>query len=540
MVETTFFYMALFLCCIGLGYQFWRFNADHPVLNSRKIPGAKLDIKHFITSIFYQERLFKADKVRWGIHFALVIGFLYLLIVHGLWTVTADFLFDDYQPTLNPFQPLRNLTGFFVLVGCIAFFYRRRRNFRVNSDKKVKTKGLAVVGLILCIIGSGFLLEATKIISEPVFMEMVEEFSDLDGEDELVDLKAYWKEHYSVVFQETLEMSDEQLENGALLNEDYCLYCHSPIKSAALSNLIANIISFMGNWLNQIRADRIIYWFHYLSCLVLLVILPFSRISHLLFIPIASGRKSLTLKDVTDHGAAIHPMVLEACTNCGYCTEVCSVYPNFQVQGNPDILPHSKIESVKMLIKDPGNVNPDLLQKGNNACTLCHKCTDICPSGIDLQSLWMVLDENLGRNGIESSLEYINKTTLKDWHQKESVAVSTIPDGMAPISSNLADNVQSFESCIQCTVCTNVCPVVGYDTDLNDMSPHQIMNLLRLGKKHLATGTRMVWSCLTCYSCQENCPQHIPVTDIILEMRNLGAVKAAGLQKVEPYQKVDG
>ena len=47
-----------------------------------------------------------------------------------------------------------------------------------------------------------------------------------------------------------------------------------------------------------------------------------------------------------------------------------------------------------------------------------------------------------------------------------------------------------------------------------------------LGKKHLATGTRMVGNCLTCFSCQEYCPQGIKVADIMLELRNSAHMRA--------------
>ncbi|MCK5100771.1 MAG: 4Fe-4S dicluster domain-containing protein, partial [Desulfobacteraceae bacterium] len=103
-------------------------------------------------------------------------------------------------------------------------------------------------------------------------------------------------------------------------------------------------------------------------------------------------------------------------------------------------------------------------------------------------------------------------------------------------TAQLADNVDSFENCIQCTICTNVCPIVEYDLADNDYTPQQVMNLLRLGKKHLATGTRMVWNCLTCFSCQEACPQGIKVADIMLELRNNGNLRADAM-KLENFTK---
>ncbi len=539
MVEMTLFYIALFWSTIGLVYRFWYFRTQGRVLNQDKKTDSSLRVKAFFSNTLYQERLFRADRIRWAAHFLLLFGFFYLLVVHAFWSTTTDFFFDDYQPTLNPFQPLRNFAGFLVLIGSIAFVGRRWMKLRINADNKTKYRGLVTVGLILIIICTGFLLESTKIISEPVFIEMVEEYSDLSEDEALDDLKAYWQEYYSVVFTGKFDMSGDQLENCAVLNEEYCLYCHSPIKSAPISNMIATLVSVVGNDLNHIRIDRYLYWIHYLSCLILLVLLPFTRISHILFIPMASIRQPLTAKEIQTRGALIHPASLEACTNCGLCSEACSVYPNFQVMDHPAILPHAKIESVKTMIKDLSGFNTTDLYTGNKACTLCHRCTDICPSGIDLQSLWVVLDKTLTAGGMEDCAAFVNETSLKEWHEHESMLDSQASESTKVFTSTLADQIQSFEGCIQCTVCTNVCPVVTYDSDRIDMSPHQIMNLLRLDKKHLSTGTRMIWSCLTCYSCQENCPQQIPITDIFLELRNIGSVAAGTIQNIQT-QKVTG
>ncbi|MFH2091523.1 MAG: 4Fe-4S dicluster domain-containing protein [Pseudomonadota bacterium] len=545
MIKLTL-YAAIIMFVAGLGIEFFRFKQNKAVLNPAGGHTTRLTFKTFFLNTFFQIRLLKAGKIRWAIHFGLFLSFLYLLIVHGLHEVTAPLFFSDYQPTLDPFQWLRNMAGGLVLIGSLAFLIRRTLHIRLNKDKKIKSKGVVTILMILLLIGSGFLLEATKIISEPIFMEMVQAYSDMD-EEELVDLKVYWKDNYTVYFDENLQATAEQLENGQILNENFCLYCHSPIKSAIISHALAKTIYNSGHWFNSNRLDSILYGIHYGLCLILLVCFPFSRLFHILLIPFATSRQPLTAQNHQENCVSIHAATLYACTNCGYCSQVCSVYPNFQIQQNPDILPHTKIESVKALLNDPASIDQWRLNEGNQACTLCHKCTDICPSGIDLQSLWTLLDKRLGQMGAVNSNDLIDKTTLNEWISKEYIVnqgmrsgwASTAGDPMAGLTSNLADRTGSFENCIQCTVCSNVCPIVDYDSTLNDMTPHQIMNLLRLGKKHLATGTRMVWSCLTCYECQENCPQEIRVTDIILELRNAGKVKAEMIQRNQLTDKAD-
>jgi heterodisulfide reductase subunit C len=95
---------------------------------------------------------------------------------------------------------------------------------------------------------------------------------------------------------------------------------------------------------------------------------------------------------------------------------------------------------------------------------------------------------------------------------------------------------------VQCTTCTSVCPVVAAagDSGLDlDATPQQIMNLVRLGLVDLALGSRMVWDCLTCYQCQENCPQGIAVTDILYELRNEAWGRLGAADRRQPRGAVE-
>jgi heterodisulfide reductase subunit C len=55
--------------------------------------------------------------------------------------------------------------------------------------------------------------------------------------------------------------------------------------------------------------------------------------------------------------------------------------------------------------------------------------------------------------------------------------------------------------------------------------PHQIMRCLGLGLKEMASGPNMLWDCVTCYQCQEHCPQEVKVTDILYELKNMAVEK---------------
>jgi len=71
-----------------------------------------------------------------------------------------------------------------------------------------------------------------------------------------------------------------------------------------------------------------------------------------------------------------------------------------------------------------------------------------------------------------------------------------------------------------------VCPVVGnYEQPEEKLGllPHQIMCCLGLGLTEMASGAKMIWDCLTCFQCQENCPQQVEVCDLLYDLKNMAA-----------------
>ncbi len=520
-------YTSLVLLGAGLVYRFQAiarkqrfFERDRDTLVKKIF---SINCKGFLLNTLFQIKLFRGGKIRWLAHFLVISGFIYLVVVHALDDVTYV-MFPEYQPTIDPFRFLRNLAGAGVTLGCVLFLFRRLTNSRINQDHSVQEKGFRFRGLIsivliLALVLSGFLLEATNIMSEPRFNEMVEEYSDLEGDDDLIHLKVFWVENYHVVFNENFQPLAPDLKIGETLNGDYCLDCHAKPDSAFVSAPIAKMSKPMGNWLARARVDNILYWFHYAMILILICFLPFSRMFHLIAVPLASTRKRITPGNLKIEMGYLDVFSMSACTNCGFCSEVCSVYPNFQITGNPETLPHVKIDTVKTMagkgLWDAKTVGR--LRSGNDDCTLCGRCADICPSGIDLVRLWKAADHLMVSLGCQNNYTLAKETTFDEWSKQGQLAGD--PDAGPSMDLGLSDQVEAFEHCVQCTICTNACPVVVHDLNHNDFGPHQVMNLLRLGKKQMAQGSRMVWNCLTCYSCQELCPQGIRVTDILLELR---------------------
>ena len=78
--------------------------------------------------------------------------------------------------------------------------------------------------------------------------------------------------------------------------------------------------------------------------------------------------------------------------------------------------------------------------------------------------------------------------------------------------------IGGFKGCLACRTCTSGCPVHRAE---NEYDPLRIIRMLILGlKNELLQGT-MIWLCSDCYTCQENCPMGVKITDIINHLKNL-------------------
>lgn len=547
-------FSALVIFCIGLLFRFHSIARKGRVFKKDTDTWASQIIGFnyfgFLFNTLVQARLFRTGKIRWVTHGLVLMGFSYLLLIHGLddWT---NGLFAWYQPGVEPFRFLRNLAGCMVILGATGFLARRLSRSRINRerqrrDRRFRVRGTLSILVILGLVVTGFFTEALQIMSEPRFNEMVEEYSDLDGEPELKELQAYWAKYYYLSFKHQSLSIVGDFDQGQIvydfalgreLNETYCLECHTRPDTAFVSAPLARMAGFLGGLAAEFRLDRFFYWLHLVMALILLCLLPFSRMFHLLAIPIASARKRIGPGQLRREMGYLDLVGLSACTNCGFCSQVCSVYPDYQVTENPQILPHVKIDTLKSFAGKGvwDIVTLTRLRSGNDDCTLCGRCADVCPSGIDLIRLWTAAGLLMDNLGCPDTYTVAMAASFGQWTNGQGrgangkqipESTDTVGNGVLP---NLADQADAFEHCVQCTLCTNACPVVAYDLSQNDLGPHQVMNLLRLGEQQMASGSKMVWHCLTCYSCQEVCPQSIRVTDILLELRCRGQVRAGQL-----------
>ncbi len=71
-------------------------------------------------------------------------------------------------------------------------------------------------------------------------------------------------------------------------------------------------------------------------------------------------------------------------------------------------------------------------------------------------------------------------------------------------------------ACFQCGTCTGSCPS-GRRTAIRT---RQVIRRIALGLDEVISSDD-IWLCSTCYTCYERCPRSIPVTDVIIKLRNL-------------------
>lgn len=265
----------------------------------------------------------------------------------------------------------------------------------------------------------------------------------------------------------------------------------------------------------------------------------------------------------------IQLMELDACTHCAMCTSRCSVAIAFEGIPNINILPSEKIASIKALASGRPLGERELrdIQEGVYLCTNCYRCTVVCPVGIDLHNFWIKVRELLLQRGIPelsvlSPLSFYRGLMKGEMAQgdyekpliqareaiaaqcdlmkkKDKVLPLTPTDRKFKSGLKLSVQAKNFSVCFGCQTCTTVCPVVGnYENPQEALGllPHQIMHAAGLGLRDLAFGSNMLWDCLTCYQCQEQCPQGVCVTDVLYELKNL-AVKQVREKTLQPMER---
>ena len=582
MVFNVLLYTSLFVFIFGLIYRIstwfsWKIGiSSRNISKSERLTAAfkgmfgvifsakiLILIKVFILDVVFQKRILKEDFLRWAMHMLIYTGFMLLLLMHALDEHITASLFSEYYSTLNPFLFLRDFFGMMVIAGLAIAIYRRF----ILKVPRLNTNSMDYYAIIILavIMISGFFLEAIKITSISDFERMVNEFSDVDGEKDLKALESLWVHEFGTVSPDLKEPFEQKLlEHGREIHETNCAVCHSSPKWAFAGYTVAKIISPVALMLDRAGISVLLWYLHFISCFFGLAYLPFSKMFHIIASPI-----SLLANAVMEKGKS-HPaniatrqvMELDACTHCGTCSLRCSAAVAFDVLGNENILPSEKMVSLKSLIAGK-KLSPEeikAVQEGICLCTNCDRCTVVCPVGINLKELWLNVREDLIQKGYPEPLllspfsfvRGLNRYDIpaNEYYKpveaaKQAVAGKfdslikqspLILKGKEVEEFNQLSKDNTFSYCFSCQNCTSVCPVVcSFDKpeEALGLLPHQIMRCLGLGLIEMASGASMIWDCLTCYQCQEHCPQNVNVTDLFFQLKNIAVknVKKASSKK---------
>jgi heterodisulfide reductase subunit C/nitrate reductase gamma subunit len=424
----------------------------------------------FIKDILLQMRILNEDILRWVMHMLIFAGFMFLLFTHALDKIIVTSLFDKYYLKLNPFLLI---AGLMVISGIVISVYRRF----IQKVPRLKTNAMDYYAIIILaiIVISGIVMEMTKLTSYNHYQK-------------------FW-------------------------------YIHI-------------LASFFG-----------------------LALLPFSKMLHVFATPLSLLSNAVMDKNSDPANIKTRQMMeLDACTRCGTCSNRCSVAVAFDSIGNQNILPSERMAFLKDYFanKHLGAKGLAAIQQGIYLCTNCDRCTVACPAGINLRDLWFDVREEMiqrghsvalvltpfsyyrGLNLGEFDFEQYDKPLAKarkeisaEFHllyKQDEIIPLTSANREFKNTAGLSDRARSYSSCFACENCSTVCPVVGNYEDPQkelDLLPHQIMRSMGFGIKDLAMGSRMLWYCLTCYQCQEHCPQGVKVTDILYELKNLSTKKAS-------------
>ena len=513
-------------------------------------------LKIFIADVIFQVRTLKEDPWRWLMHILIYWGFMLLVMMHALDELVTQKLFSDYYSTLNPYLFLRDVFGFMVIVGLGMAVYRRiiRKHSRLKSNRM----DYYAIIIVAFIIVSGIFLEGLKISSFSEFQRMEEEYADLDDENDISALESLWVRDYGLVSATvSAPFAPDVIELGQKLNAENCLFCHASNKWAFTGYSIAAIMKPAALWLDRAGAVNILNFLHILVVFLGLAYLPFSKMFHVISTPLSlltnavmGSEKSNSINVMTRQ-----MLELDACTHCGTCNQYCSAMMVYEARGNPCILPSEKMTFLKLMVhgKSLDQAQRGAIIEGVYLCTNCDRCTVVCPAGINLKQLWLnVREELLQQEAAQpimlsplSLVRSLNRQELlpetyqkplsatgralagdfKDLTEPGKIFSLPIKDVSYRDAGLLANN---FTACFGCQTCTTSCPVVkNYENPAAelDLLPHQIMYCLASGLTEIALGSRMLWSCLTCYQCQENCPQQVQVTDIFYELKNQAVQK---------------
>jgi len=379
MLFTVLLYTSLFVFLLGLIYKVSTWFSRKIGIASRNFttserisaaakgilgvifsPKILILIKVFMIDVILQRKILKEDFLRWFMHMLIFAGFMLLLLMHALDSFITSALFKEYYSTVNPFLFLRNFFGIMVLAGLMVSVYRRF----ILKVPRLKTSPMDYYAIIILavIMISGILLEGIKITSYTEFQNMVENYSGLDDEGEILALEQLWVKNFGLVSPNVKGPIDPAIISiSKELHNMHCSECHSSTEWAIMGYPASKLLRPIALRLDRLGGVNAFWHIHFLACFIGLAYLPFSKMFHFIASPVSLLANAVMDKNksLPANIATRQAMELDACTHCGTCSLTCSVAVAFDKTGNLNILPSEKlefIESCKQVRTDRNNL----------------------------------------------------------------------------------------------------------------------------------------------------------------------------------------
>lgn len=97
----------------------------------------------------------------------------------------------------------------------------------------------------------------------------------------------------------------------------------------------------------------------------------------------------------------------------------------------------------------------------------------------------------------------------------------SVEDQLQVIAKKLARRVDA-RSCFQCGTCVAACAVARLTGGERYHPRHFVRETLE-GRAAALLDQPMLWLCSNCHACLEHCPQRVPVSELVRELRNLAS-----------------
>jgi hypothetical protein len=203
-----------------------------------------------------------------------------------------------------------------------------RRAFFLKGSVKKGLMDYNVIVLMFLIVGSGFLLEATKISSYSTYRTMVEDYADVEDQSDLEALEAFWVENFGGISSEASgPFSEDMLVKGRSLHEDSCAACHSQPQWAFVSYPLSRAANPWALGIDKSKIHTLLWYIHFLACFFGLACLAFSRLFHIFATSISVMVAQLTKpgKENPVNIATRQMIEVDGCNHGGACHLGCPV-----------------------------------------------------------------------------------------------------------------------------------------------------------------------------------------------------------------------